>query len=130
MQVQRKSVPWRKFGSIGGRDYINTGSFKKYIQTLVRRTSSDFKTSQSSLKNTRLRLVFFNSSRCLKIGESPPPTRVWTITSKAFLQTKCWACSITGLNIFLFVNHIQGKIYLYIIRYEGKLWLHIVSKKW
>ena len=43
---------------IGGRDYINTGSFKKYIQTLVRRTSSDFKTPQSSLKNTRLRLVF------------------------------------------------------------------------
>ena len=58
MQVQRKSVPWRKFWSIGGRDYINTGSFKKYIQTLVRTTSSDFKTPQSSLKNTRLRLVF------------------------------------------------------------------------
>ena len=34
------------------------GSFKKYIQTLVRKTSSDFKTPQSSLKNTRLRLVF------------------------------------------------------------------------
>ena len=31
---------------------------KKYIQTLVRRNSSDFKTLQSSLKNTRLRLVF------------------------------------------------------------------------
>ena len=43
---------------IGGRDYINIGSFKKYIQTLVRRTSSDFKTPQSSLKNTQLRLVF------------------------------------------------------------------------
>ena len=72
----------------------------------------------------------FNSSRCLKIGQRPPPTRVWTITLKAFLQTKCWACGITGLNDFLFVNHIVGKIYLYIIPYEGKLWLHIVSKKW
>ena len=37
----------------------NTGSFKKYIQTLVR-SSSDFKTPQSSLKNIRLRLVFSN----------------------------------------------------------------------
>ena len=54
---------------IGGRNYVNlaifslifsqnTGSFKKYIQTLVRRTSSDFKTPQSSFKNTRLRLAF------------------------------------------------------------------------
>ena len=57
----KKISPRRKFGSIGGTDYINTGSFKKYSQysqTLVRRTSSDFKTPQSSLKNTRLRLVF------------------------------------------------------------------------
>ena len=30
-----------------------TGSFKKYVQTLVRRTSSDFKTPQSSLKEGR-----------------------------------------------------------------------------
>ena len=37
---------------IGGRDYINTGSFKKYIQTLVRRTSSDFKTPQNTLLRT------------------------------------------------------------------------------
>ena len=129
MQVQWKSVPWRMFGSIGGRDYINTGLFKKYIQTLVRRTSSDFKNTSKLVKKYSASPCIFNSSRCLKIGESPPPTRVWTVTSKAFLQTKCWACSITGLNHFLFVSHIQGKIYLYIIRYEGKLLLHIVSKK-
>ena len=51
---------------IGGRNLAifslifsqNTGSFKKYVRTLVRRTSSDFKTPQSSFKNTRLRLAF------------------------------------------------------------------------
>ena len=38
----------------------NTGSFEKYVEKLVRRTSSDFKTPRSSLDtcSTRLRLVF------------------------------------------------------------------------
>ena len=51
----------------------NTGSFEKNVQTLERRTSSDFKTPRSLLKNTRLRI--FDSSPCLEIGGSPP-TRV------------------------------------------------------
>jgi len=86
---------------------IKNASAKKISTTeeVWKSEASDFKTPQSSLKNTRLPSCIFNSSRRLKIGESPPPTRVWTITSKAFLQTKCWACSITGLNNFLFVNH-------------------------
>ena len=36
----------------------NTGLFEKYVQPLVKKTYSDFKTPRSSSKNTRVRLVF------------------------------------------------------------------------
>ena len=57
---------------IGGRNYIysqNTGSFEKNVQTLERRTSSDFKTPRSLLKNTWLRLVFSTLLRVWKSEE-------------------------------------------------------------
>ena len=67
-KVQRKSTPWRTSGNRSKITSIrppfflifsqNIGSFEKYVQALVRRTSSDFKTPQSSLKNTRLRVAF------------------------------------------------------------------------
>ena len=47
----------------------NTGSFEKNVQTLERRTSSDFKTPRSLLKNTRLRLVFSTLLRVWKSEE-------------------------------------------------------------
>ena len=50
----------------------NTGSFQKYVLTLIRRTSSDFKTLRSSLKNTRLRLVFSTPHRWLEMEGSSP----------------------------------------------------------
>ena len=45
----------------------NTGLYEKYVQTLVTRTFSHFKTPRSSLQNTRPHLVF---STPLDIWES------------------------------------------------------------
>ena len=51
---QRESIPWRTFGNRRKKLHkfrkILSGSFEKYIQTLVRRASSDFKTPRNSLK--------------------------------------------------------------------------------
>ena len=83
-RLKRKSIHQGCL-EIGGRNYINkanfvldfltnSGSFEKYVKTLVRRTSSNFKTPRSSLKmlgfTSHFQLTLFG-----KIGGSPP-TRV------------------------------------------------------
>ena len=61
----------------------NTGLFEKYVQTLVKRFSSDFKSISKFVKKSISKLVkktrrsrIFNSSRCLEIGEVLTTIRV------------------------------------------------------
>ena len=91
---------------IGGRDYINTGSFKKYIQTFVRRTSSDFKTPQSWLKILGFALYF----QLLSVFENRTKASYW-----------CLNYYFEGISADKMLNLQYSRIKQFFVCYEGKL---------